>query len=92
VQSSSLIKIARDKGACPKNNECLHTEDVGFNVPEDMVRKIATTYAPHAKNGWLFKLKGKIVGTDVEGVIMPSEAAGLLMAVQSYRATPHPKN
>ena len=88
VQSAPLIRIAHNTDPCHKA-DCLHTEDVGFNMPDSMVREIAATYAPHAKNGWLFKLKGKVIGTDIEGVVMPSEAAGLLMAVQAYKASLH---
>lgn len=91
VQSDPVIKIARDKGSCRKD-DCVHKEIVGFNMPETILRQIAATYAPNAGNPWLFKLKGKIVGAEQEDGIMPSEAAGLLMAVQSYRATPHPKD
>ena len=89
VRSSSLVRIARDKGPCPRSGDCQHTEDVGLNMPEDMLRQIAATYAPNTRNGWLFKLKGKIGGTDVEDVIMPSEAAGMLMAVQAYKSSLH---
>jgi hypothetical protein len=89
VQSSSLVKIARDKGSCPKSDECVHKEIVGFDMSESMVRQIAATYAPNARNGWLFKLKGRIIGADQEDVIMPSEAAGLLLAVQAYKVSLH---
>jgi hypothetical protein len=89
VQSAPVIKIARDKGSCPKNDACVHKEIVGFNMSESMVRQIAATYAPNAKNGWAFRLKGRIVGADQEDAIMPSEAAGLLLAVQAYRASGH---
>jgi hypothetical protein len=87
VQSSSLVKIAHGTDSCHEGEECLRTEDVALNMPEDMVRQLAATYTTHTRNGWVFKIKGKIIGTDVVGVIMPSEAAGLLMAVQAYKAS-----
>jgi hypothetical protein len=87
IQSAPVIKIARDKGSCPKNDECVHKEIVGFDMSESTVRQIAINYKPNAPNGWLFKLKGRIVGADQEDVIMPSEAAGLLLAVQAYKAS-----
>lgn len=88
VQSVPLTKIAHSSDPCHKS-DCMKTEDVAFDMPESMLREIAGTYAPHAANGWEFKLKGRIISTDVVGVVMPSEAAGLLMTVKAYKASLH---
>ncbi len=86
VQSAPVIKISRDRASCRKN-DCTHRDVVAFEMPETMLRQIAATYTPNTRNGWLFKIKGKFIDTDVQYVIMPSEAAGLLMAVQAYKAS-----
>jgi len=89
IQSAALIKIARDKNYCRRDKECEHDEVVGLNLPEGVVREIAATYSPNAQNPWLFKLKGRILNEDMEDGIVPAEAAGLLMAVQAYKASLH---
>jgi hypothetical protein len=89
IQSAPVIVISRDRANCRKD-DCMHRDVVAFDMPEAMLREIAATYTPNVRNGWLFKIKGKFLDTDIEDVIMPSEAAGLLMAVKAYKASLHP--
>jgi hypothetical protein len=65
---------------------CNLTEDVVFDVPEPLLRALASVYRPGGNSSWHFKLKGKYNNADYQNGIIPAEAAGLLSAVDTYRA------
>jgi hypothetical protein len=66
---------------------CNFVEEVVFDVPEPLVRAIASTYQPGSNAAWHFKIKCRFADADYQNGIVPAEAAGLLSAVDAYRAT-----
>jgi hypothetical protein len=78
---------------CPNeetNGLCSFSKNVAFEVDEATIRRLAASYTPGAKTSWAFKLKDS-AGGDVRDALVPAEAAGLLQAVDAYRATLAPK-
>ncbi|WP_114226593.1 MULTISPECIES: hypothetical protein [Sphingomonas] len=63
---------------------CSYEEDVGFVVPEPILREIAASYKPSESTPWRFRLKSS--GLDWEDRLMPAEVAGLLQAVEAYQS------
>lgn len=83
------LTIARHGGdLCPNaetNGECVLTKTIAFSVDEPLLRDLAARYRSDGNEDWQFKLKD-LGGLDVVGAIVPAEAAGLLLAVDAYRA------
>jgi hypothetical protein len=89
VKTSALSLARHGNDVCPmseNNIECPLSKHIGFTVDEATLRRIAAGYQPGNAQGWGFKLKDE-TGFDVESSIVPAEAAGLLQAVDHYRAT-----
>ncbi len=64
---------------------CTYTEIVIFEVEEDLLRTIAARYQPNEPVAWRIRYKGQS-GLDVDEGLVAGEVAGLLMAVDAYRA------
>lgn len=83
------LAVARHGGdLCPNaetNGECVLTKTIAFSVDEPLLRDLATRYRSGGTQDWQFKLKDQ-GGLDLVGAIVPAEAAGLLLAVDAYRA------
>lgn len=84
------LSIARHgANLCPEpetNGDCVMTKTMAFAVEEKMLRAVAANYRAGSKDSWKFKFKDG-TGNDVVSAIAPAEAAGLLLAVDDYRAT-----
>lgn len=65
---------------------CNFVEEVVFDVPEALMRALASTYQPGSNASWHFKIKCRFADADYQNGIVPAEAAGLLSAVDTYRA------
>ncbi len=72
--------------AAARYQGCTLTEHVGFYINRDLMQRIAAGYQPNGRDGFRFRLKGRTVGRDYDGVLMPQEAARLLRVVNAYRA------
>ncbi|WP_420136873.1 hypothetical protein [Sphingomonas sp.] len=80
---------AQDPCATNDNNNnfnCALTKTIAFELDEAAVRAIAAQYRPDRRHSWAFKLKDDN-GADIRTAIVPAEAAGLLRAVDDYRAS-----
>lgn len=80
------LTLKRDGGEFCTTNEtiftCSQSKAIAFDVDESVLREIA---AGHHPEGWAFKIKND-AGRDLTSGIAPAEAAGLLQAVDQYRA------
>lgn len=78
-------RISSEVVACSQYG-CSHREDVGFDVPEDILRWVAARATPQTEVGepWRFKWKAKD-GSELLAQLPPAEVAGLLRAVEEYR-------
>jgi aryl carrier-like protein len=85
-QSVQLDVINRDVGGCSRYLGCSYVETVGFNVDEALLRKIASLYAPGKLAAWKYRIKAKSGAQRDEGFVA-AEVAGLLRAVDKYRAS-----
>lgn len=90
VQEAPLIRIDSqpDCASLHYSTRCKLTEDVAFDIPEEIIRRLALAYNPAAPSSWRFKLKGKYQNTDVLNGVVPAEAAALVMAVSAYKTRP----
>lgn len=85
-QSAQLTIIKRDVDCSGSRYlGCTYTEQVGFNVDENLLRTIAGKYAPGKLAGWKYKFSAKS-GQDYAGAILPAEIAGFIDKVDEYRA------
>ena len=88
--TKELTVISRDVGSCSQYIGCQHIETVGFDVPEDLLRKIASTYSPapsvESAVAWKFRFKSKS-GQDFDMLLTAAEVSGALMAVDAYTAS-----
>ncbi|MEZ5687871.1 MAG: hypothetical protein R3E21_03645 [Caenibius sp.] len=64
---------------------CVFTEHVTFPLPEEIVRELAGQADEHTVKPWRFRFKARS-GLDWTDDMTPAEAAGLLLAVERYRA------
>lgn len=84
----TLERDARDPCATNDNNNdfnCALTKTIAFELDEPALRAIAAQYRAGGQHSWTFKLKDD-TGADIRTGIVPAEAAGLLKAVETYRA------
>jgi hypothetical protein len=58
---------------------------VAFDLDEALLRTEARSYVPGQPGLWMFKIKGKDGSEKVNGLLR-AEIAGLLLAVDEYRA------
>ena len=80
----TLERDGHDPCATNDNNNnfnCALTKTLAFEIDEAAVRSIAA----HDQQSWAFKLKDD-AGEDIRTGIVPAEAAGLLKAVDMFRA------
>ena len=89
LQKVVLSEAKHGADVCPTTEnmlECPLSKSMAFEVDEHTVRQIAADYQPGAKQrSWAFKLKDQ-TGHDIHSGIVPAEAAGLLQAVDRYKA------
>lgn len=83
-EAAEVTSIARDVIGCSAYGGCTHDEAFGFEVPETLLRRIATLYQPGAALGWRFKYKAK-AGDDWQDGMLPAEIVGMLQVVDAYR-------
>lgn len=83
--SARLVRIARLKGSCRNGYRCPRVETVGFAVDEPRLRSQAAIHVAGDVTPWLFKLMARNGAEQVE-MLSAAEIAGLLMAVDAYRA------
>lgn len=84
VQTVELDRISSEVVACAPGI-CTYREDVGFAVPEAELRVLASQYAPGTATFWRFRFKARN-GIDWDDRISAGEVAGLLLAVDRFRA------
>lgn len=65
--------------------QCDQRIRVAFDLPEQVVREIAAGHEQGSRQGWAFRYKDA-QGSDIDGVLAPAEAAGLIHAVDAWRA------
>ncbi|HWU02266.1 MAG TPA: hypothetical protein VN222_05960 [Novosphingobium sp.] len=65
--------------------QCDQRIRVAFDVPEHVVREIASGYEHGSRKGWAFRYKDAH-GSDLDGILAPAEAAGLIQAVDGWKA------
>ncbi len=78
------LKIINTSVDCSMGG-CVYNEEVGIPMTEDQLEQIASTYAPGSSPMWRFRLQAKS-GMDWQDQLAPAEAAGLLIAVNKWRA------
>lgn len=84
LQKTDLTLTRHGQESCATNDlnfNCALTKTIAFEVDEGVVRAIAASKQP----SWAFKLKDD-TGHDIRSGIVAAEAAGLLQAVDAYRA------
>ncbi|HEX7854141.1 MAG TPA: hypothetical protein VF503_10635 [Sphingobium sp.] len=89
VRQVPLSEARHGNDVCPMTEnmlECSLSKYMAFTLSEQDVRAIAAQYQPGAANSWGFKMKDR-TGHDIVSAIAPAEAAGLLRAVDQYRAS-----
>ena len=84
-ESKAVTPISREVLSCSGMGGCMYTEHVGFQVPEDLLRKIAEKYNPQVISVWRVRFKAK-TGTDWDLMVSPAEIAGLLQAVDNFKS------
>lgn len=89
LQKVVLSEAQHGADVCPTTEnmiDCPLSKTMAFEVDEHTVRKIAADYQPGTRQrSWAFKLKDQ-TGHDIHSGIVPAEAAGLLQAVDRYKA------
>ncbi|MGO9514519.1 MAG: PDZ domain-containing protein [Steroidobacteraceae bacterium] len=86
-RSVPTTQISKKSENCAVGN-CMYTEHIAFPVDEELLRQLATGYAPAKPVIWRFKLLAKS-GPEYRGGLSNAEIAGFLAKVDEYtRATP----
>jgi hypothetical protein len=88
VERTPLALVRHDADMCPNvevMGDCVLNKTAVFAVSEAQLRHVASRYRAGGTEPWRFKLKDD-GGLDVVNMIMPAEAAGLLLAVVDYGA------
>jgi hypothetical protein len=87
--AQSNLSVARhwESNCVPKETggQCDQRIRVAFDLPEQVVREIAANHSQGSRQGWAFRYKDAH-GSDLNGVLAPAEAAGLMRAVDGWRA------
>lgn len=87
-RSERVDQISRDVVGCSGARYgagCTLSEHVAFSVDEDLLRTIAARWQPGAQSVWRFKFGAKAF-QDWQDGLSSAEVAGLLLAVDRYRA------
>lgn len=86
--SAHVDRIARLRTVCRRGWICPRSETVGLRITGAVLRQQAERYTPGVTTPWHFKVTAKSGG---ERILMLStaEIAGMLMAVDAYRAGHH---
>jgi len=87
LQRAPLALARHGADDCPDaeyGGLCIFAKDVAFHVDERVLRDLAARES--ADDVWSFRIK-EAAGRDLTGAIVPAEAAGLLAAVDRYRAS-----
>lgn len=82
--SAKVDEIAHEIPACFAGG-CSYKDSLGFIVDEAVLREIAAQYVTGNSPFWRFRFRGR-AGIDWNDRMMPAEVAGLLAAVDAYRA------
>ncbi|PTQ10710.1 hypothetical protein CLG96_09865 [Sphingomonas oleivorans] len=88
LQRAEMLKAEHGADICPNvetNGDCVLTKRLSFAVDEPLLRAIAASYRQGGSESWNFKFKEE-GGHDLRAGIVPAEVAGLLMAVDGYKA------
>ena len=89
ISQVPVTVIDRDVNDCARLDGCSYTEQLGFNLTDEVIRAIAKLYVPGGKLGiWRFRLEGHGGGDFTDGFAV-AEVAGLVQAVDRWRAA-HP--
>lgn len=67
------------------SGSCVYREEIGFAVPDEELRAIASQYAPANPTFWRFRFKARN-GIDWEDRMSSAEVAGFLHAVDRFRS------
>ena len=86
--SARVDRIARLRTVCRRGWICPRSETIGLRIAGSVLRQQADRYTPGVMTPWHFKVTAKAGG---ERILMLStaEIAGMLMAVDAYRADHH---
>ncbi len=93
-RTAPVRTIGRIKGPCRRGADCPYVEHMGFEVGERLLRDVASRYRPGQAAAWRYRLKA-MSGIERDAEFTAAEVAGLLRAVDSYRAAkglPAPKS
>lgn len=88
LQQAQPTIVERWLDRCPPTDApgaCNQAVRVAFDVPEQTVREIAQAYRPGERMPWQLSFKDSH-GRDVTGGLAPAEAAGLIAALEAWRA------
>jgi hypothetical protein len=83
-ESQPVTVIDRSVDSCSTYG-CSFTEHIGFDVPEALLRWVAARYTAQPGSIWRFKIGSK-AGGDWQDGMATAEVAGLLAAVDQFRA------
>lgn len=83
-KTAKLDRIAFETLGC-QYGACFSSDTVGFTIDEQFLKAIASQYTPGRSQMWRFKFQASS-GFDWQDMISPAEIAGLLSAVDAYRA------
>lgn len=86
VQTVPLAVIDRQVSACDSLTGCFYVEQVGFDLSDELARALAKLYDPAGSLAiWRFRLKSQ-GGFDYTDGIAAAEVAGLVRAVDTWKA------
>ncbi len=81
-------RIGRVRASCSRGFACLRSETIGFAIGASLLIANAKLYASDGTPSWPFKIMAQN-GGERAFVFSTAEIAGLLMAVDAYRANRH---
>ncbi|WP_206238680.1 hypothetical protein [Novosphingobium terrae] len=87
TQANLSVANHWDSNCVPKETggQCDQRIRVAFDLPEHVVREIAEGHQQGSRQGWAFRYKDA-QGSDLDSVLAPAEAAGLIRTVDAWRA------
>ena|GEM_PF-1400087 len=91
VETVPVTVIDRQVQTCLSSSDCVYTEQVGFTLSDELARALGHLYAPNGQLAiWRFRLKAKS-GEDFTDGFAVAEVAGIIKAVDDWRALHPPK-
>ena len=87
-QAARVDRIARLRTVCRRGWVCPRSETIGFAVAPSVFRQQAERYMPGLLTPWQFKVSAR-AGSARILMLSTAEIAGILMAVDAYRADHH---